>query len=732
MGKGNGKGKDDSTVIGKALLISSGFGIFLCFVGIIVTFASVTYTPPTEAYIKCAKALQFSCDKTDCSTASGDTPAVTPGGGSGSGSGSGTGGGTTGTGTGSGTGSGSSTGGGTGTGGGGGGVPVPTILHESLHYKIVSNVKSCETYPDQTFRTMSTLIECQIASDEINSVLNSAAGYQPKVANIVDAEEYDTIYPSGCYQFGSYHKRTNGIWARFNTKQTPSSDGTCTASNPCICAFKDTPKRTVYPKIIFRSSDNYQLVTSRTPKSCTEFDLFPIMDPDTCIKALTDMKLEDTKPASFDIFTNEEGQSNGCYYNDQMKWLYIEKEKEDPSPKSGTDGACQLDYPCLCANTLAASNITTTINTDMEDRRLRSSSNNEKIEDTAVPTAPTAVKDVSLREWADRHLVSISAPTDGICGSSLDTKGCCTTVCGGSEYISFAACTSTSTETCDCTNAEKADQTYCSGSGTSSTSGGVITCTIVSDASPREGSNKDTPICNVCASSSPCTVSYTGDVGESCVCSDTSGNAIIVNDATCKTLWTMTYSSSMCCGYGPADALTAVEILPTIRMLCFAALISVIVGLLPIFLGGLGKMYRMETFSIVSGTVGLVFQWCCGFLLALIFILIPYLMGVVAYTACDTIKVASSSYMNNCANIPECSYAFDAQVNSICAIGGGLRAASGFTLFCVLLSVATSFLTCIGFCITKKDENGGYNNNNNNNPLAIAVLQAESAEYKPI
>ena len=110
MGKGNGKGKDDSTVIGKALLISSGFGIFLCFVGIIVTFASVTYTPPTEAYTKCAKALQFSCDKTDCSTASGDTPAVTPGGGSGSGSGSGTGGGTTGTGTGSGTGSGSSTG----------------------------------------------------------------------------------------------------------------------------------------------------------------------------------------------------------------------------------------------------------------------------------------------------------------------------------------------------------------------------------------------------------------------------------------------------------------------------------------------------------------------------------------------------------------------------------------------------------------------------------------------
>ena len=584
----------------------------------------------------------------------------------------------------------------------GGNTKVPTMVQKSKHYTLVTNVDSCETYPDVTLRTIKTKDECQIASDEINSEVNAAAGYIPEENTEVTEESApQNYYPEGCFEWGEAYERRNGIDAWYFTE--PSTEP-CSESYPCFCANLDTvvPVPAEFPEIVFRSSDNYQLVTSRSPKRCEDFNLFPIMDPATCEKALVDVKLKNKKWSLWDIFTNEDGQSNGCYYDPFFQRLYIEKDDTRLQ-----DGTCQLGYPCLCATTLAASNTTGTTG-----RLLRSSSQNK-----AVPTVQDAVV---LREWADRHLT-----VAGTCGSSVDNKGCCSTICGGSEYISSATCTMSGslsgTETCECTNAEKADQTYCAGTGSTVTVSSVITCSISPDASPR---GKPGPICPSCATCSTATISYSSDSGEVCICTNSNGNPINVDDATCKTLWTSTYAPAMCCGFGPAGATQATNILQPIRMLCVAALLSVIIGLLPIFIGGVAKMYRMESCSIVSGTVGLVFQWCCGFFLAIIFILIPFLMGEVAYAACDSVQLASQSMAVSCTNIPECSIAFNAQVISVCNIGGGLRAASGLTLFCVILSVFTGFLTCAGFC-TKKDSQ------HVDNPLNI-VMAVDATDYKPI
>ena len=584
----------------------------------------------------------------------------------------------------------------------GGNTKVPTMVQKSKHYTLVTNVDSCETYPDVTMRTIKTKDECQIASDEINSEVNAAAGYIPEENTEVTEESApQNYYPEGCFEWGEAYERRNGIDAWYFTE--PSTEP-CSESYPCFCANLDTvvPVPAEFPEIVFRSSDNYQLVTSRSPKRCEDFNLFPIMDPATCEKALVDVKLKNKKWSLWDIFTNEDGQSNGCYYDPFFQRLYIEKDDTRLQ-----DGTCQLGYPCLCATTLAAANTTGTTG-----RLLRSSSQNK-----AVPTVQDAVV---LREWADRHLT-----VAGTCGSSVDNKGCCSTICGGSEYISSATCTMSGslsgTETCECTNAEKADQKYCSGTGSTVTVSSVITCSISPDASPR---GKPGPICPSCATCSTATISYSSDSGEVCICTNSNGNPINVDDATCKTLWTSTYAPAMCCGFGPAGATQATNILQPIRMLCVAALLSVIIGLLPIFIGGVAKMYRMESCSIVSGTVGLVFQWCCGFFLAIIFILIPFLMGEVAYAACDSVQLASQSMAVSCTNIPECSIAFNAQVISVCNIGGGLRAASGLTLFCVILSVFTGFLTCAGFC-TKKDSQ------HVDNPLNI-VMAVDATDYKPI
>ena len=92
------------------------------------------------------------------------------------------------------------------------------------------------------------------------------------------------------------------------------------------------------------------------------------------------------------------------------------------------------------------------------------------------------------------------------------------------------------------------------------------------------------------------------------MCTGKNGEHIDVSDSACKALWTGANYDNLCCGSGPSTATAALDALVMIRGLCVAALLSVIVGLLPIFLGGLAKMYGKEVCSIVSGTIGLVFQ----------------------------------------------------------------------------------------------------------------------------
>ena len=117
-------------------------------------------------------------------------------------------------------------------------------------------------------------------------------------------------------------------------------------------------------------------------------------------------------------------------------------------------------------------------------------------------------------------------------------------------------------------------------------------------------------------------------------------------------------------------------------------------------------------------------QYCCGIFLALVFILIPFVMGATVVSVCGTIKESVAPQLETCANSPSCAEAFNKQVESVCAIGNGMTAASVLTLFCVLLSVVTSLLTCIGFCTQKQS---GQNSN-----ATMLVMEAESTEYKPI
>ena len=298
-------------------------------------------------------------------------------------------------------------------------------------------------------------------------------------------------------------------------------------------------------------------------------------------------------------------------------YTYIQSHKA----ANGT-GTCQIGTPCICADSLADANITVR---GGQERRLRN-----EVTDS-----------VALRAWADRHLSASSGndDNDGVCGSSVDGKGCCSTICGGSEYISKAACTSsgsgsnTGTETCTCTNKQAADDSYCSGHNSQHL---TIACRVDETAAGRGGT---TPICGICSEEQgACTISYDQTSGESCTCFDKKGSSVVTSDTGCQALWTGIYADSMCCGGMPPDVKTELLVVPTIRGLCIAALVSVIIGMLPIFLGGIGKIYGLEVFAMVSGTVGIFMQWCCGFLLAIIFIVIPFFIGVGLTGACETSK----------------------------------------------------------------------------------------------
>jgi len=141
-----------------------------------------------------------------------------------------------------------------------------------------------------------------------------------------------------------------------------------------------------------------------------------------------------------------------------------------------------------------------------------------------------------------------------------------------------------------------------------------------------------------------------------------------------------------------------------LRMIIIIGSLVIIVGMLPVCIGGTGKALGNDDIGNICGGIGCcsaVFFTGCG---GTIMIFIPFFVGAIINQACTEIEQINTDIYSTCADegLGACGDAMANDVASLCAVGSGLFAASSIQIVAQIFGVLAVILTMVGWCQHRK------------------------------
>lgn len=260
------------------------------------------------------------------------------------------------------------------------------------------------------------------------------------------------------------------------------------------------------------------------------------------------------------------------------------------------------------------------------------------------------------------------------------SDGCCETACGTFNELVEAECSATGgifEEKCTCKMKSSFDYGLCA-----ETKSSFYKKTEVKTAA------------GVKIGSTSC--KWSDDSGSS----GTSTVSTACSAQTCKEWATNCMDQFFCPASRDAQIAVTNEGYAMLRMIVMIGSLVIIVGMLPICIGGTGKALGNDNIGNICGGIGccssVLFTGCGG----TIMIFLPFIFGAVLTSVCQEIKTLNDDIHGTCASdgLGDCGKAMTSDVEDLCAVGSGLFASSVTQIIAQVFGLVAVVFTMVGWC----------------------------------